>query len=167
MWHDERIAPVERKRMVALLIEDVTLVKAERVAIHVRFRGGRTTSLEIDKPKPIALIRKTPDEVVRMVDELLETCTDRQIAQRLNELGYKNWRGQPFTHKKVFVIRVAYHLKSRFDRLRERGMRSADELAIQLPSSLASVPQPFIIGDARDFYANIVTVTNSVAFTSR
>lgn len=132
VWHDERIAPVERKRMVALLIEDVTLVKAERVAIHVRFRGGRTTSLEIDKPKPIALIRKTPDEVVRMVDELLETCTDRQVAQRLNELGYKNWRGQTFTHKKVFVIRMAYHLKSRFDRLRERGMLTANELALQL-----------------------------------
>jgi DNA invertase Pin-like site-specific DNA recombinase len=132
VWHDERIAPVERKRMVALLIEDVTLVKDDRVAIHVRFRGGRTTSLEIDKPKPIALIRKTLDEVVRMVDELLESCTDRQIAQRLNELGYKNWRGQSFTHKKVFSIRMAYHLKSRFDRLRERGMLSADELALQL-----------------------------------
>ena len=44
--------------MVALLIEDVTLVKAERVAIHVRFRGGRTTSLEIDKPKPIAIAKR-------------------------------------------------------------------------------------------------------------
>lgn len=132
VWHDERIAPVERKRMVALLIEDVTLVKAERIAIQVRFRGGRTTSLEIDKPKPIALIRKTPAEVVRTVDELLETCTDRQVAQRLNELGYKNWQDQSFTHKKITVIRLAYHLKSRFARLRERGMLSANELASQL-----------------------------------
>jgi len=41
-------------------------------------------------------------------------------------------RGQSFTHKKVFSIRMAYHLKSRFDRLRERGMLSADELALQL-----------------------------------
>lgn len=132
VWHDERIAPVERKRMLGLLIEDVTLVKAERIAIHVRFRGGRTTSLEIDKPKPIALIRKTLPEVVSKVDELLESCTDRQVAQRLNELGYKNWQGQAFTHKKVRVIRMAYHLKSRFERLRERGMLSAGELADQL-----------------------------------
>ena len=34
-------APLERKRMVALLIEDITLLKAERIAIHVRFRGGK------------------------------------------------------------------------------------------------------------------------------
>lgn len=132
IWNDERVAPLERKRMVALLIEDVTLVKAEKISIHVRFRGGRTTSLEIDKPKPIALIRKTLPEVVSKVDELLESCTDRQIAEQLNELGYKNWRGQSFTHKKVLAIRSAYHLKSRFKRLRERGMLTAKELATQL-----------------------------------
>lgn len=132
VWHDERIAPVERKRMLALLIEDVTLVKAERIAIHVRFRGGRTASLEIDKPKPIALIRKTPQEVVTKVDELLETCSDWEVAQQLNEIGYTNWRGQSFTNKKVIVIRLAYHLKSRLERLRERGMLSARELANQL-----------------------------------
>jgi DNA invertase Pin-like site-specific DNA recombinase len=132
IWRDERIEPVERKRMLALLIEDVTLIKGERIAIHVRFRGGLTTSLEIDKPKPIALIRKTPEQVIKAVDALLETCSDRQVAQQLNELGHKNWRGQSFTHKKVIVIRLAYHLKSRFERLRERGMLTANELADQL-----------------------------------
>lgn len=132
IWRDERIEPVERKRMLALLIEDVTLIKGERIAIHVRFRGGLTTSLEIDKPKPIALIRKTPEQVIKAVDALLETCSDRQVAQQLNELGHKNWRGQSFTHKKIIVIRLAYHLKSRFERLRERGMLTANELADQL-----------------------------------
>lgn len=132
VWRDERIAPIERKRMMALLIEDVTLVKAERITINVRFRGGRNTSLEIDKPRPIALIRKTLPEVVKKVDELLETCADRQVSEQLNEMGYKNWRGQAFTHKKVIVIRTAYHLKSRFERLRARGMLTANELAHQL-----------------------------------
>ena len=104
-------------------------VKADKIAIHVRFRGGKTTSLAIDKPKPIALIRKTLPEVVRTVDELLETCTDRQVAARLNELGYRNWRGQSFTAKKIIVIRMAYRLKSRFERLRGRGMPTGDEIA--------------------------------------
>jgi hypothetical protein len=132
VWNDPRTEPIERKRIVALLIEDVTLVKADRIAIHVRFRGGKTTSLTIDKPKPIALIRKTLPEVVRAVDELLETCTDRQVAARLNELGHRNWKGQAFTLKKVELVRRAYHLKSRFERLRERGMLTGDELARQL-----------------------------------
>ena len=139
VWNDERIAPLERKRMVALLIEDVTLVKSDRIAIHVRFRGGYTTSLEVDKPKPIAVIRKTLPDVVRLIDELLESCGDREVAKRLNQLGHKNWRGESFTHKKVIAIRNAYHLKSRYHRLRERGMLSAKELARQLGVCSASI----------------------------
>jgi excisionase family DNA binding protein len=126
------VESIERKRMVALLIEDVTLVKAERIAIHVRFRGGRTQSLEIDKPKPIALIRKTTPEVINKIDKLLTSCTDQEVAKQLNELGLKNWRGDSFTSKKVLVIRNAYHLKSHFERLRERGMLTAQEMATQL-----------------------------------
>ncbi|VVE21546.1 hypothetical protein PCE31106_03159 [Pandoraea cepalis] len=132
VWNDKRIESVERKRMLGLLIEDVTLIKAEQIAVHVRFRGGQTTSLMVDKRKPIALIRKTLTEIVAKIDELLETCSDRQVAARLNELGYKNWRGESFTHKKVINIRNAYKLKSRFTRLRERGMLTANELAAQL-----------------------------------
>src|ERR1700721_4383756 len=67
VWNDQRVVPVERKRMIPLLIEDVTLVNAERIAIHVRFRGGRTTSLEIYKSKPLALIRTTLREVAATV----------------------------------------------------------------------------------------------------
>lgn len=141
VWQDPRIPPLERKRMVALLIDDVTLVKGEQVSLQVRFRGGRTTSLAIDKPKSMALIRKTPSEVVRKVDELLETGTDYQVAAALNALGYKNWRGEAFTPKKVIVIRTAYALKSRFERLRARGMLTARELATQLGVCSASIYQ--------------------------
>jgi DNA invertase Pin-like site-specific DNA recombinase len=141
VWNDPRTAPIERKRIVALLIEDVTLIKSDRIAIHVRFRGGKSTSLTIDKPKPIALIRKTLPEVVRAVDELLETCTDRQVAARLNEQSYRNWKGQAFTLKKIMLIRRAYHLKSRFERLRECGMLTGDELAKQLGVCTTTVHQ--------------------------
>ncbi len=132
IWRDEKIAPLERKRMLALLIDDVTLVKAERITIHVRFRGGRTFSFKIDKAKPVALLRRTPSEVVQTVDELLESCTDHQVADRLNALRYRTWQGHSFTARKVLVIRQAYHLKSRFERLRARGMLTAKELALQL-----------------------------------
>ena len=139
IWNDERVAALERKRMLALLIEDVTLLKAERIAINIRWRGGKMTSLQIDKPTPIALIRKTLPEVVRAADELLETSTDRQVAARLNELGYRNWKGDRFTYKKVIGLRLAYALKSPFQRLRERGMLTAVEVAHQLKVSTTSI----------------------------
>jgi DNA invertase Pin-like site-specific DNA recombinase len=139
IWNDERVAPIERKRMLALLIEDVTLFKDDRISVHVRWRGGRTSSLAIDKPKPIALIRKTRPEVVKAIDEMLETCTDRQVARRLNELGYRNWKGDRFTYTKVILVRKAYQLKSPFQRLRERGMLTAVEIARQLGVCATSV----------------------------
>jgi hypothetical protein len=141
VWNDARTSPLERKRMLALLIEDVTLVAGPSIAVHVRWRGGRTQSLSVDKPRPIAQIRKTPSEVVKLVDELLETSTDSQVAARLNQLGHRNWRGQSFTLTKVRVVRRAYQLPSRFERLRQRGMLTGAELAKQLGVSSTTVHQ--------------------------
>ena len=107
VWNDERTAPLERKRMVALLIEDITLLRAEDISINVRFRGGQTTSLTVPRPVPMAVIRKTKPEVIATLDRLLETHTDQQAADALNALGYRNWRQQPFTSKKVISVRCA------------------------------------------------------------
>ncbi len=141
MWHDERTDAVQRKRMLALLIEDVTLSRDAVIHIHVRWRGGRTQSLQAQRPKPMALVRKTRPEVVALIDSLLEGATDKQVAVRLNELGHRNYRGEPFTTKKVIVVRETYQLKSRFQRLREQGMLTGAEVAAQLGVSTTTVHQ--------------------------
>lgn len=139
VWNDPRTAPLERKRMVALLIEDVTLVKAETIAIHVRFRGGQSTSLTVARPVPIARVRKTLPEAIQMLDHLLDSCSDKEAAVRLNTLGHHNWKGEPFTAKRVRYVRLAYDLRSRFDRLRTEGFLTAGELARQLGLCISQV----------------------------
>jgi DNA invertase Pin-like site-specific DNA recombinase len=141
IWNDRRVEPIERKRILRLLIEDVTLIKADKVTIHVRFRGGTTTSLTIDKPRPMALVRKTQPEVVETISALLETYTDQEVAARLNALGYTNWQGQAFTARKVALVRTTYGLPSRFERLRSRGMLTGHELATQLQVSQTTIHQ--------------------------
>ena len=147
--------PLERKRMVALLIEDVTLIKVEKITIQVRFRGGQTNSLSVERPKPIALVRKTLPEVVHELDQLLDTCSDREAAMRLNALGYRNWKGEPFTAKRTRYVRLVYSLKSRFDRLRARGFLTGEEMARQLG---VCVSQIHILGRVgvlpREHYGN-------------
>lgn len=128
VWNDPRTAPVERKRMVALLVEDVTLVKSDAVSIHVRFRGGKTQSLSIPRPLPMSRIRKTLPEVVEALDELLETCSDQTAAEALNKLGHRNWRGEYFTVKKVMLVRRTYELKSHYERLRALGFLTIAEM---------------------------------------
>jgi DNA invertase Pin-like site-specific DNA recombinase len=139
VWNDPRTASLERKRMLALLIEDVTLVKAEQIAIHVRFRGGQSTSLSVARPLPMARVRKTLPEVVQMLDQLLETCSDREAATQINALGFGNCKGEPFTAKRVAYLRRIYQLKSRCGRLRDRGFISAEEMARELGVCISQV----------------------------
>lgn len=141
VWEDPHTVPIERKRMVALLIEDVTLTKGQEITVHVRFRGGKTHSFTLPRPLPMSRIRKTTDEVVRLLDQLLETSTDREAAVRLNELGHRNWRGQAFTAKKVSLVRRTYGMKSRYERLRARGLLTGEELASQLNVSTTTIHQ--------------------------
>ncbi|MDP9012570.1 MAG: recombinase family protein [Pseudomonadota bacterium] len=139
VWNDARTESRERKRMLALLIEDVTLTKYDPIAVHVRFRGGQTTSLTVHGPKPIALVRKFKPEVISQLDQLLQTCTDQEAADRLNALGYRNWKHQPFTRTKVISLRVAYKLPSPAQRLREQGFVLAEELARRLNVSSTTI----------------------------
>ena len=98
-------APLERKRKLALLTEDSTLLKEDTIAIHVRCRGEQTTSLSIARPIPIAGVRKTRPEVIQKLDALTETYSDREIAAQLNALGFGNWKHEPFTAKRVRYVR--------------------------------------------------------------
>ena len=142
VWNDLRTASVERKRMLALLIEDVTVV-ADRTHITagVRWRGGQTSSIRIARNLPIGLVRKTTPEVIAAIDQLLESNSDAHAAKRLNEMGYGNWRQEPFTYLKVRRLRRAYRLSSRYERLRARGFLTAEELAKQLGVCVATVHQ--------------------------
>ena len=132
VWTDPRTASSERKRMVALLIEDITLLKTEHIAIHVRFRGGQTTTLTTDRPKPMALVRKTKPEVIQALDVLLDTCTDTEAAQQLNIAGYRSWQHRPFTNKTVGFVRRTYGLRSCCDRLLAKGYRRGADIAKEL-----------------------------------
>ena len=142
LWTAPATPNRERKRMLAHIIEDVTLLKSNslhQTKVHVRFKGGKTETLTVDNPKSGAEKIKTPAETVQLVDELLNDYTYVEVAERLNELGKKpgssSLRGNEnmiFEARHVAYIKNAYKLQSRYDRLRERGLLSAKELAEKL-----------------------------------
>ena len=47
LWCDPRTQMKEKKRMLRLLIEDVTLTKGDALHVDIRFDGGATRSLKI------------------------------------------------------------------------------------------------------------------------
>ncbi len=138
LWNDPATPHRERKRMARLLIEDVTITKATR-SLGVRLRGGATRQL-IWTPDPHpSQLYKTSDEVVAEVDRLLNDHTDGEIAKILNEQGYRSGYGHPFTRKLVFTVRRNYGLKSRYQRLRDRGLLRRDEIANRLGVSITTI----------------------------
>lgn len=42
LWRNPETPDRERKRMVRLLLEDVTLMREDRITLHLRFKGART-----------------------------------------------------------------------------------------------------------------------------
>ena len=141
VWTDPRIDMREKKRILRLLITDVTLVKSDKITVHVRLSGGATRTLVLDRPLPIAQIRKFKPELVAEVDRLLDRHCDREIADILNERGIRTWDGQMFNLKKIDFIRGAYNLASRRQRLRDRGMLTTEEVAKRFDIALTTVHQ--------------------------
>ncbi len=132
LWRDPQTPDRERKRMVRLMIEDVTLIKAKQITAHVRFKGGSTQTLTLSIPLSAGEARRTGDDVVGEIDRMLDHHTDAQIASRLNQRGLRSGTGGAFTPKIVSRIRRNYQLKSHRDRLRDAGMLTLAELAEQL-----------------------------------
>ena len=132
LWRDPNTPDRERKRMTRLLVEDVTLLRAENIALHIRFKGGATKTLTVPLPLNAWQQRATSPEIVREIDRLLEHNTYSQIASMLNERDLRSGEGKTFTPHIVARIRRKYGLASRYDRLRKAGMLTLREVATLL-----------------------------------
>jgi hypothetical protein len=139
LWRDPGLPNRERKRLLAYIIEDVTLIKfpAEGTTkIHVRFTGGKTETLTTLNPKSSAQQVKTPPNIVALVDKLLNDHIYSRIADLLNKQGLRpGGAARPgrddarFSALRVAYLVHRYGLRSRYDRLRDRGMLTQREAA--------------------------------------
>lgn len=142
LWRDQRLPNRERKRLLAHVIEDVTLIKLPAegtTTIHVRFKGGKTETLTAQNPKSSAQQVKTRPEVLELIDKLLDSHTCSQIADILNEQGIRPGGSvRPgkadlrFTALRVSYLAQRNGLRCHFDRLRDRGMLTKPEAAARL-----------------------------------
>ena len=88
--------------MAALLLEDVTFLKDEQLTVHVRFRGGTTTTLTLPRPRNAWQRRTTRPEALEALAELLDQHqTDAEVATILNAQGLTTGAGHPFAAQRV------------------------------------------------------------------
>src|SRR6266498_1113868 len=132
LWNDPATPQRERKRLIRLLISDVTLTRTDQITAHVRLRGGQDHSLHLPIPLAAWQLRQTPPEVVSAIDQLLDDHTDAQIATILSSRGLVSGTGQPLHARLIGQIRTHYQLPSHPQRLRDAGLLSLAEIARRL-----------------------------------
>jgi hypothetical protein len=118
--------------MVRLLLADVTLIRGNGITVQVRFNGGATKTLELPRPLTAWELRTTPSEIVAEVDRLTDHYTDKQIVEILNQRGALSGCGQRFTSRIVARLCREYQLQPRYDRLREKGLLTLEEMSARL-----------------------------------
>jgi len=69
LWRDSHTSDQDRKRMVRLLIEDVTLIGAKKITAHIRFKGGTSRTLVLPRPLRAWQERMTSPEVIQQIDQ--------------------------------------------------------------------------------------------------
>jgi hypothetical protein len=132
LWADPTTPQRERKRMIRLLVEDVTLSRSDAIHAHVRFRGGQTASLSVPIPPKSWQTWQTHPDVITLLDSLLDNHTDAGVAEALNQAGHRSGKGKAFSSHIVLDLRRGYGLPSHYERLRAAGMLTIDEMALRL-----------------------------------
>jgi DNA-binding transcriptional regulator YiaG len=129
LWRSPETPHRERKRMLRLLVEDVTLLGGPHIDIHVRFKGGTTTSLHLPPAPTSRRYPATARELVTRIDQLLDDLSDAAVAASLTEEGFTAPESKPLDTAEVQRLRRAHHLPSRYQRLRRKGLLTGPEMA--------------------------------------
>ena len=132
LWCDPKTPDRERKRIVRLLLEDITLLRTEQEMVAlVRFSGGANRTLRLPRPPSTGEGSKLSQVALAEMDRLLDHHTESEVARILNERGFVTGTGKPFTKGRVKGMRRAYSLATRQERLKAAGLLTLDEVAAQ------------------------------------
>ena len=139
LWRDPATPDRQRKRMVHLMIEDVTISRGNDIELGIRLRGGTTRRIAIPPGLPSWKLYATPPEVLADLDRLLDHHNDAEVAAILNRRGHRTGHEDLFHGQRVAELRRRHGLKPRYQRLRERGLLTLEEMAARLDVSTATI----------------------------
>jgi DNA invertase Pin-like site-specific DNA recombinase len=132
IWNNPQTPQRERKRMLGLLIEDVTLIKQREITAAVRFRGGASTTLTLPRPLTAQQLRATHEPVRRQIDALLDEYTDAEVARILNDQQMRTGAGDTFSKTSIKWVRYTSKIKSLKERLLDAGWLTVEQVSTRL-----------------------------------
>ena len=108
LWNAPSTSAKDRKRMLRLLIKDITVEKRSaptQAVLHIRWHGGACSDVPVDVPLPLADRVRCAESTMARVAKLALNMSDAQIARQLNEDGITSTRGKAFSDSMVRWIR--------------------------------------------------------------
>ena len=128
VWNHPATSHRERKRIAALIIDDVTLLKGKKLKVHVRFRGGATTTLTLPPPLTAQEQFATKPEVIAEIDALLSNHTNKEVITILNQRGHRTGMGNQFNADSLNWVMYNHGLDSQKQRLRKAGFLTRNDM---------------------------------------
>src|SRR5215469_4965926 len=113
LWHASTTPSKDRKRMLRLLIKDITVEKLsahKQLLVHIRWQGGACSDLNLQLPPKIADRVRYPATVVNRVRDLAQRLSDDEIAESFNREGHVSALGRPFRVSMIEWIRYRYQI---------------------------------------------------------
>jgi DNA invertase Pin-like site-specific DNA recombinase len=127
LWHAASTQAKDRKRMLRMLIKDITVEKSaapKQLLLHIRWQGGacseRIVALPLNMPDRV----RYPDAIVQRVRELAHRLPDGEIANQLNREGHTSAKGRQYTTKIIHWIRWRYQIPP-------AKLKNPEELTVQ------------------------------------
>ncbi len=130
IWHHPATRYQDKKRMLRLLVEDMTLTrKVNQVEVAIRFKTGNvmqkifTVARWGQKPTPIS------DQIIQKIDHLASTHTAGAIATQLNNAGLIHPIRGTFDTNAIVYLMKRFKIPTLKQRLRETGFLSQQKFA--------------------------------------
>ncbi len=140
LWHDPATPMRERKRLIRLLVTDVTLIRgSEHITAHVRLPGGQQHTLTVARPLTAYEQHTTPAATLALIDELMAEHTYDEAVAILRERDIRSGWGKPFTVASLRALCRARGIPSLRERLQVAGMLTLTQLADDFGAAPATV----------------------------
>ena len=136
LWGSPATKDKDRKRILRLLIKDITIEKLDgkKAVLHLRWQGGACEDIPITVPPSYYDLVRYPEEVVDRVRVLVHDLPDSQVALQLNKEGIRSAKGTGFTRSVVSWIRYAHKIPAAV--LKLPGELTVNEIAEKFGVSL-------------------------------
>src|ERR1700741_5491374 len=113
LWKAPTTSSCERKRMLRLLIRDITVVNdpdSKLLHLQVRWQGGATDTIEVHRRQKRADAIRYSDMFCAKIHAMAKKYDDQEIADQLNAQALTSSTGKPFTLSMVGWIRFKHRI---------------------------------------------------------